>query len=177
MSNIISTCKDIIAGSVFLTSIFLAIFMFCSIAFIVYLVRLLSNIRAYIVNKSNSYYIENNKKMQTNVATLSMQERIDLTNSLLDLITFMITNEVASRFKSHNALNTPYNISDLDNDAKTISTFVFESIKSSIFTDANLTLTESYLSDYIVKKTIDVLVTASLTHNERIRKPDQNVGE
>ena len=177
MWQILTKISDIINNSKFLTVVMMILTVILFISLIVYIIRLLSNIRAYIVNKSNSFYLSNQKKTNTDTASLNMTDRIDATNAVLDLISFMVTNEIASHFKSYISLKVAYDLSKLDVDASTISTTVFNGINKDLFKDPNLLLTEKYLMEFITKKTITVMIEASQNHNNNIRSINQSNGE
>lgn len=112
----------------------------------------------------------------SNGVTLSMPDRIDLTNSILDLITFMITNEIMSYMKTFMALNIKYEVSNLDDDIKKISQTVFHGINPSLFADPNLILTPEYLMSYITKKTTNVFLETTIQYNQSLRSTNLGTG-
>lgn len=169
-TNLINTINN----SRFLSVLISSILVLLGICFTIYIIKLLSNIRHYIVNRSNSFYL-NNLKLQSTI--LTTPERIDVTNSVLDLITFMINNEIASVFKQYISLNELYNISNIDKDAKTIAENVHNGIDSKLFTDPNVMLTSEYLMTYITKKTIDLLIVVAQNHNDSLRSANQSNGD
>ena len=85
-TNLINTINN----NRFLSILVTAILIFLGIFAVIYIIKLLSNIRHYIVNKSNSFYLNNLKLQNNGPTTLTMSERVELTNSILDLITFIL---------------------------------------------------------------------------------------
>lgn len=119
-----------------------------------------------------------NKRIEnSNGVTLSMPERIELTNSILDLMTFMITNEIMSYMKSFLSLNVKYEVSNLDTDIKKISETVFHGINPTLFTDPNLILTSEYLMSYITKKTTNIFLETVMNYNQTLRAHSMGTGE
>lgn len=167
--NIINT----INGSKFLSIVCATIAIYIGIRITIYVVRLFGDIRSYIVNKSRSVYLLNQKNTNLDNASLSMPDRIDFTNSVLDLISFMVNNEIISYMKTFIALNNQYDISNLDTDVEKISTLVFNGINKNLFKDPNLILTEKYLMEYITKKTISVMLDVVQNHNATLRGQNQ----
>ena len=169
MINIFTNISDTINNSKFLTVVVTSFIIMLGLCFIAYIIKLLSNIRMYIVNKSNSFYLANLKNQTKDNSTLDMPSRIDLTNSILDLITFLINNEIIIQIKPYIVLNNPYEISRLDDDVRVISTNVFKSINPSLFKDTNLVLTDEYLMTYITKKSMGLMIDVVQNHNDTIR--------
>lgn len=171
MDKFFNNVYDIVTSSRLLTivvGIILFIFAFCTIN---YIINLLSNIRAYIVNKSNSYYLSNKKNVRMDNSTLPMPDRIELTNNVLDLISFMINSEIITEMKPYIALNNSYTIANLDSDVTNISKRVFDGINKNLFVDPDLVLTQEYLISFITKKTLTTLLDVVQQHNANIRNP------
>lgn len=177
MQTIFTNIINIINNSKFLSTVLTIIIIIAGISAIVYIIKLLKDLRLYIVNKSNSFYLANQKNTSIDNSSLTMPERIELTNSILDLISFMVNNEIVSDFKTYVALNTSYDISKLDDDVTTISQRVFDGINKTLFKDPNLILTETYLMEFITKKTINTLLDVAQTHNSNLRTRNQGVGD
>ena len=169
MSMIFTNIANTINDSKFLTVIMTIIVIFTWLFLTIYFIKLLGNIRAFIVNKSNTAYLNNQK-----IITLSMPDRIELSNSVLDLISFMVNNEIVSFFKSYIILNNPYDISRMDEDVVIISQNVFNGINKVMFIDPNLVLTENYLMEFITKKTISTMLDVAQTHNANMRGHKQS---
>lgn len=174
MTSIFTNLMNTINNSKFLSVLISAIIIFIFISLIIYIIRLLSNIRMYIVNKSNSFYLANQKLQNNDKASLPMTDRVELTNSILDLIAFMVNNEIVSLFKNYISLNELYVISNIDKDAANISNNVFNGINENLFKDPNLILTDKYLMEYISKKSISTLIDVAQTHNSNIRTSNQS---
>ena len=175
LNTLFTTIIDTINGNGFLTAL-VAIFIFVvALNLFIYIVRLLGNIRGYIINKSNSYLIENQAKSPSN-ATLTMPDRVDLTNSVLDMIAFMVNNEIYHLFRTYIALSNPYDVTNLDTDSAKISTNVFDGIKKDLFNNPNLILTSEYLMEYVTKKTITTLLETAQAHNANLKGNRSDVG-
>ena len=101
---------------------------------------------------------------------MQLPERIELTNSIFQLIDGMIESEILSTMKDHIALKEKYNTLNLDLDVGKISTIIYESFNKDLFTDPNLLLNKEYMMTYITKKTSYELLVSVLTHNETIKK-------
>lgn len=177
MYTIFESLINTINNSKFLSSVMVSTIIVLALAFLIYIIKLLGNIRMFIQNKSDSYVISNRKNTNLDNANLSMPERIDLTVSILDIITSLINTEITSIFKENFALNNLYNISNLDTDVAKISDKVFKGIRPMIFKDPNLILTEEYLMSYITKKTINTMIEVATTYNDNLRKSNQSVGD
>ena len=106
-----------------------------------------------------------------------MPERIELTNSILDLIAFMVNNEIIAYFKTITSLQTSYNIANMDHDIEYIATKVYEGINKELFTNPNLILTDKYLMEYITKKTTSTILEITQIHNDNIRNANQSTGD
>lgn len=104
------------------------------------------------------------------MVTMQLPERIELTNSIFQLIDGMIESEILSTMKDHIALKEKYNTLNLDLDVGKISTIIYESFNKDLFTDPNLLLNKEYMMTYITKKTSYELLVSVLTHNETIKK-------
>ena len=176
MSNIFTNLWNNINSSTFLSIVFTALIILISWCFFVYMIRLLSNIRSYIVNRVKSIQLENQKASNISVS-LSMPERIELTNSILDLIAFMVNNEIIAYFKTITSLQTSYNIANMDHDIEYIATKVYEGINKELFTNPNLILTDKYLMEYITKKTTSTILEITQIHNDNIRNANQSTGD
>lgn len=171
MNTIITNLFNIINNSKLLTIILSVIIVILAICSISYIIKLLSNIRAYVVNVSNSYYLSNQKNTRKDNSTLPMPDRIELTNDVLDLISFMINNEIVTEMKTYISLNNPYIISNLDSDTENISERVFKGINENLFDDPDLVLTKEYLMSFITKKTLTTLLDVTHQHNANLRNP------
>ena len=171
--DIFKNIGNTINNSKILSIICAVITIFICIRVIIYIINLFGNIRSFIVNKSRSIYLSNQKNTNIDNASMSMPDRIEFTNSILDLISFMVNNEIMSYMKTYISLNNTYDISNLDNDVRKISTLVFDGINKSLFKDPNLILTENYLMEYITKKTISTLLDVVQNHNAIIRGQNQ----
>ena len=66
MKIIFTNLMNTINSSKFLSVLISSLIDFLGICFVIYIIKLLSNIRLYVVNKSNSFYL-NNLKLQSNV--------------------------------------------------------------------------------------------------------------
>ena len=177
MKLFFSNLMDIINNSKFLTILLIVIFVIAAIQTIIYIIKLLSNIRAYIVNKSNSFYLANQKNTLMGNTTMTLSDRIEMTNGILDLITFMVNNEIVSSFKPYIGLNSSYDMSNMDTDIAAISNNIFNGINKELFKDPNLILTEEYLMSFITKKTINIMLDVAQAHNNNIRNINQSVGD
>ena len=168
MTNVFEKIWIWLNTNTFVSIVMVAITIILAFSLLRYTIRLLSNIRGYILNKSNAIKLENEKSQNT-IPSLTITERVEITNSILDLISFMIANEIVVHFKNYAALHLPYDVSNLDNDVKTISEKVYDGINKDIFADPNLILTNKYLLEYITKKTITSMIDVIQTHNDNIR--------
>jgi len=172
-SDIFKNIGNTINESKFLSIICASIVIFIAIRVAIYVIQLFGDYRSYIVNKSRSLYLSNQKNTNLDNASLSMPDRIEFTNSVLDLISFMVNNEIISYMKPYVALNNTYDISNLDTDVEKVSTIVFNGININLFKDPNLILTEKYLMEYITKKTINVMLDIVQNHNAILRGQNQ----
>lgn len=171
MFELFKAIIDAINNSKFLSVLVSFIIIIFAINFITYIVKLFGDIRSYIVNKSNSYYLANQKNTRKDNSTLPMPDRIELTNDVLDLISFMINNEIVTEMKTYISLSNPYVISNIDKDAATIAERVFKGINENLFTDPDLVLTKEYLISFITKKTLTTLLDVTQQHNSNLRNP------
>ena len=169
MDKIFNNLVTLINNSKFLSVTLSIVFIIFGMAAVIYIIKLLGNIRSYIVNKSNSFYLNNQKIKSNGSATLSMPERVELTNSVLDLVTFMINNEITSVFKQYITLNDLYNMTNMDKDIEYVASNVANGLQQEVFTDPNLILTKEYLMRYISKKTIDLFIVVAQNHNTTLR--------
>jgi hypothetical protein len=128
------------------------------------------------MNKTKALQLSNDRSTNK-TASLSITDRIELTNSILDLISFMVTNEIVVFFKNYTALNDLYNLSRLDEDVRTLAEKVYDGINKDLFSDPNLILTEKYLLEYITKKTISTMIDVVQNHNDAIRGVNKNAEE
>ena len=176
MPNIFTALWNNINNSAFLSIVCTALIIFLGLCFLRYIIRLLGNIRTYIVCKTREIYLRN-QKSENSVVSLSMSERIELTNSILDLITFMVNNETIAYFKIYTSLQTMYNMSNMDHDIEYIASKVYEGINKDLFTNPNLILTDKYLMEYITKKTTNIIIEIAQVHNNNIRGVNQSVGD
>jgi hypothetical protein len=176
MTTLITNFFNTINNSKFLTSLVFTVMVILLLCLLTYIINLLGNIRAYINNKSNSYYLANLKNTRKDNSTLAMPDRMQLTNDVLDLIAFMINNEIMNEMKPYIILNNQYIISNIDKDVEIISKRVFNGINESLFLDPDLVLKTDYLSAFITKKTLTTMLDVATQHNISLRTP-QSTGD
>jgi hypothetical protein len=102
--------------------------------------------------------------IQSSVPSLSMDKRLELTDAFLNFIDDKISMEIVNIRRFEIVLGTANKNLDVDNVIKEVSTKVFNSIKVEVFSDTNFILTESYLIEYIQKRTF-LLYMAYLKEN------------
>lgn len=132
------------------------------------LFEFISSINKLLDEKIIKYRIKRTDHL--NMVTMQLPERIDLTNSIFDLIDSMIEDEILSFMKDRIALREKYNVLNLDTDVGEISTNIYNAFNKDLFTDPNLLLNKEYMMSYITKKTSYALLVNTLTHNENLKK-------
>ena len=103
--------------------------------------------------KNNATY---NHEIQTE-KMMDYAKRMELTDQLLDLITYVVTVEIESTYQQLMAMGKHYDIANLDNDVKRISQTVLQACYSAI--DINYTLLSTqYISAYIPRVIIQTIL-------------------
>lgn len=102
-------------------------------------------------------------------SAISMPDRVELTNSVLDLITYMINQEITSTMQPYIQLSQPFPINNIDVAIKNISNNVFNAIDRDMFLDTDLLLTSEYLQKFITSKTKNAMLDVVMRHNDSIR--------
>ena len=113
----------------------------------------ISNKRYRNIKEENAILIENITDIQSNNPNMKMDERLHYTKELLDFIDTLIFDELVNQKRFDIFTKKHSKNLDFDTVIKDVSTNVFESLKSDIFLDPNVIITENSLMRYIQKKT------------------------
>ena len=154
-----------------------------SFTIITYIIFLLIYKLFEILNSINKLIKENIMKYQIrrtdhlDMVTMQLSERIELTNSIFNLIDDMIHEEILSFMKTFISLPEKYQILNLDIDVGKISTIIYEAFNKDIFLDPNVLITQEYMMSYITKKTSYELLIAVLAHNENINNANKLIND
>lgn len=144
------------------SDIYFAILMILSIILLMYVIGLIRNLS-----------LLNRKKRNVNEAyNVSEQEKLDYSIGVINLINNIIDIEVNGFLKSNVVLGNPYNIINLDKDVETISTSVFNAIKSDVYVNNTILLSDTYILTYITRNVSYVLIVRALTLNNKVRESD-----
>lgn len=125
--------------------------------------KLFKACRLYLKNKSIYQYNELNYKF---TKQLSINQKIEVTNSILSMINNLIEIECQNTLKTFITLKQKYEYSKLSDDIPLISSNVYKALDKSIFEDPNILLTGDYLMKYITQQATVVLLGASMKFNE-----------
>ena len=144
------------------SDIYFAILMILSIILLMYVIGLIRNLS-----------LLNRKKRNANETyNVSEQEKLDYSIGVINLINNIIDIEVNGFLKSNVVLGNPYNIINLDKDVETISTSVFNAIKSDAYVNNTILLSDTYILTYITRNVSYVLIVRALTLNNKVRESD-----
>lgn len=131
---------------------------------------LLTAITQFFKERAEAIYLSNRKfSITPTTTTLTMDERVDLTGKVIDLITDTIQLEVAKWLAPKVRLSEEIKISYLDETASDIAVTVKDSLSKDIFTDPNLLYTTEYLQKFIISSTIQIATEAAINHNNDLR--------
>ena len=136
------------------TTYFIILFIFLllfSIFSIIYFY--ISNKKYRNLKEENGILIENITNIQSNNPNMKMDERLHYTKELLDFIDTLIFDELVNQKRFDIFTKKHSKNLDFDTVIKDVSTNVFESLKSDIFLDPNVIITQNSLMRYIQKKT------------------------
>jgi hypothetical protein len=166
MFTIISNFFDWVAQSKFWSACFLIIFLFFMLRIIFDIMLIIGNIKTftYLMWKEKKLSIE--KDMNSNI---SMPDRVELTNSILDLITYTINQEITSTMQPYIQLSQQFPINNIDIAIKNISNNVFNAVDKDMFSDPDLLLTSEYLQKFITAKTKNAMLDVVTRHNDAVR--------
>ena len=128
--------------------IFLLLFSIFSIIYFY-----ISNKKYRNLKEENGILIENITNIQSNNPNMKMDERLHYTKELLDFIDTLIFDELVNQKRFDIFTKKHSKNLDFDTVIKDVSTNVFESLKSDIFLDPNVIITQNSLMRYIQKKT------------------------
>ena len=144
------------------SDIYFAILMILSIILLMYVIGLIRNLS-----------LLNRKKRNVNETyNVSEQEKLDYSIGVINLINNIIDIEVNGFLKSNVVLGNPYNIINLDKDVETISTSVFNAIKSDAYVNNTILLSDTYILTYITRNVSYVFIVRALTLNNKVRESD-----
>ena len=166
MITIVSNFFDWVAQSRFWSVCFLLIFLFFIFHILFDVMMIIGNIKIYthLMCKERKLIIDKDSD-----STISMPDRVELTNSVLDLITYTINQEITSTMQPYIQLSQQFPINNIDVAIKNISNNVFNAIDRDMFLDSDLLLTSEYLQKFITSKTKNAMLDVVMRHNDSIR--------
>ena len=126
----------------------------------------INTIADYFKEKKNHQFMLNQEEYNTN-SKLDLMDRTNLTIKLMELINTLIDNEISKTLQSCIRLGSKYESTRLDKDAELISKAVFESIKSEIFLEKDLILTEEFLMQHIADEVLIRLIKYTQEYNNK----------
>lgn len=168
---IFENALDYINNHVVASIIAFTVIVYTTFLLIKYIFSILNCSKLLIEEKIYKYKI--NRTDHLDMVTLTMPERVNLTTSMFEFISNLITEEVESLMKTYVSLNTPYEIIKLDNDVEKISKIVYAGLNTDVFTDPNLIITKEYMMSFITKKTSYILLNYVLIYNNDIKESNK----
>lgn len=152
---------DIIYNILLYLTIFILVCICVSV--LMTILNCIKSISTYFDNKSALIKLRTMKESQLDLSKSAKDSK-----KILSLLDYMILNEIKSLLKTYVALGENYPITKLEEDIKTISTNIFESIKKDTFSHLNL-IDNEYLMRYISETTSFNLINSVISLNASTR--------
>ena len=111
--------------------VFIMVAVLCLIGLTISLIAYFNQRTRYFESEITFKNVELKNSIENNSIN-SYDEKMRLTNDLLDLIAYIVTVEINSTYQQLIALHTKYKIENLDNDVNRISTIVFNACRPAI---------------------------------------------
>lgn len=176
--TIFNNIFEFIQSTMWMQIILFSITVILCITLISKFFKLINSIIKLINSKATQHELENDAFINSsNTPTLSIYDRIDVTNKLFDLISFMISNEIYRVFKDYQMLKEPYIINNIDDDLKKICETVFSGIKKEVYSDPDLLIEDSYIIEYLTKRATVMMFDMMLTYNLTLNKSESSADD
>ena len=94
-----------------------------------------------------------------------LSERIQVTTDLLNYINFLAKLYVTNRLQTLKAINKEYIIRNIDDDIRTISNDIFQTIPKNVYTNNYLAITTDYLFEFTRDQVTIHLINLTREHN------------
>ena len=104
-----------------------------------------------ILTNIGKYFDAKTKDVQTD-SLIKRQQKIDISRNYIDIIDYMITNEISRIIETYSLLKNRYEISLLDEDLAKIATNIFNGLKKDFLNDDSIIFTEEYMMLYITNR-------------------------
>ena len=150
----------------------IVIIVIASIAFFIFyiiLISFLSQLIAYFDKKTQLKLNESEINAINKDKLLSYTEKVTATLSQLEIISFLIDNEIIRLLDRNARIQKAYNSTMLDEDSKKIAEKVYNGLKKDInFSNPNILITDEYIMSYITEHTISSLINKSFEYNTKL---------
>lgn len=104
-----------------------------------------------ILTNIGKYFDAKTKDVQTD-SLIKRQQKIDISRNYIDIIDYMITNEISRIIETYALLKNRYEIRLLDEDLAKIATNIFNGLKKDFLNDDSIIFTEEYMMLYITNR-------------------------
>ena len=175
MIDAIKSASDFIGSSNF-WSLLVGIAFVAAVVIVFYsLVRIAVNAAAYSNLKLVNLKLKNNE-IQTRLNNpYPLGDKLEVTNSLGELISNMIDYEVMTIIQTYFAVSKQYEVSKMDEDIRKISSNVFSGIKTIVYDDKECIWTKEYIMQYITKKSTQTFLANILNYNTNLRSKNNGL--
>ena len=149
--------------SVFWNHTYSILVTFMLIILFLFVISWISSMTNYFGSKKEKLQKEKEKKIDRN-------KSIEYSEAILDTISLMARTEILAKIQSLGLINTQYEIKNMDNDIKEISTTIFEGIKPDTYKNNECIFESEYLFRFIYKVVSMTLMDEMTALNSKIRE-------
>lgn len=134
----------------------LVINTYCGISIII------SNVGKYFGAKAE------NVKAET---LLKREEKINISRNYIDMIDYIIGNEIARILQTYVLLRNRYETLQIDEDLEQLASTIYNGLKKDFLQDDSIIFTEEYMMKYITERCRLLLFNSVTEYNSSLRMP------
>jgi len=136
--------------------IILILNVYCGICIII------SNVGKYLGAKAE------NMKTET---LLKREEKINISRNYIDMIDYIIGNEIARILQTYALLRNRYETLQIDEDLEKLASTIYNGLKKDFLQDDSIIFTEDYMMKYITERCRLLLFNSVTEYNASLRMP------
>ena len=123
-----------------------------------------------IISNVGKYFGAKAENMKTETL-LKREEKINISRNYIDMIDYIIGNEIARILQTYALLRNRYETLQIDEDLEKLASTIYNGLKKDFLQDDSIIFTEEYMMKYITERCRLLLFNSVTEYNSSLRMP------